>query len=199
MPDLTLAPRSALGGTEPRIDQIGGITLTERPDIALASLAARRGKAPALDKAIAPLLGAALPDISASSGAGDIRAFWTGPDQWILRAPYGSHEDLAAQVKSAVGNAGSVTEQSDAWAGFSLMGDDLTGVLELLARVDPASLRDGTALRSQIHHIGCFLICESALSELLIFGPRSSAASLHHALISAIRSAESLRPAPSQS
>ena len=138
-------------------------------------------------KALAKLIDAPSPEVGRWEGA-KICAFWAGADQWMVEAPFDSHEGLADQVKDTLGNAASVTEQTDAWTRFDLDGSDIPAVLELLCQLDLRKMTEGRAARCSIHHIGCFVLCRTSES-FSIYGPRSSAGSLHHAILTAMRSA----------
>ncbi len=178
---------TALGGPEPRVDTVGGVTCTEVPGVALTSVAARLGKEGPATKALSDLIGAPTPGVSQFAGS-SLTAFWAGPEQWMIEAPFDTHEDIADQAKSAMGDAASVTEQTDAWTRFDLNGTGIPAVLELLSQLDLRKIEEGSAARCSIHHIGCFVLCRS--TELFsVYGPRSSAGSLHHAIIAAMRSA----------
>nr|WP_174823341.1 sarcosine oxidase subunit gamma [Ruegeria arenilitoris] len=178
---------TALGGTTPRVDTVAGVTCTENPAVALASVAARLGQEAKAQKALAKLIDASAPDVGQHAG-GTIAAFWSTPDQWMIEAPFESHEDLADQVNSAMGDSASVTEQTDAWTRFDLTGDPLASVLELLCILDLRKISAGSVACCSIHHVGCFVLCRSP-EEFSIYGPRSSAGSLHHAIVTAMRSA----------
>ncbi|MBO9412703.1 MULTISPECIES: sarcosine oxidase subunit gamma [unclassified Ruegeria] len=177
---------TALGGAAPRVDTVGPVTCTEVPDVALASVAARLGQEAKARTALAQVIGAPVPDNQRIAG-GEKTAFWSGPDQWMVEAPYEGHQDLADQVKATVGNTASVTEQTDAWVRFDLRGDGIPSVLELLSQLDLRRLSSGTAARCSIHHVGCYLLCRDA-DHYSIYGPRSSAGSLHHAVLTSMRS-----------
>ena len=64
---------------------------------------------------------------------------------------------------------------------------DLPRLMERLTNVDLRSAEDGAATRTVIDHLGCYLIKRSA-SEISLYCPRSSAQSLHHAMIIAAQS-----------
>lgn len=178
---------TALGGTERRIDTIAGVTCTERPDVALASVAARLGQDGKARKALGKLIGAPAPEVECFDGTVPA-AFWTGPDQWMVEAPFETHENLAQDVKKGVGKSASVTEQTDAWTRFDLIGDGVLAVLELLCPIDTRKMQSGHAKRASIHHLGCVVLCRSA-DDFSIYGPRASAGTLHHALVTAMKSA----------
>lgn len=182
-----LVATTALGGSEPRIDTVAGVTCTERPDVALASVAARMGQEKAAAKKLAKLIGAPAPDVGRFTEA-EISAFWSGPDQWMVEAPFGTHEDLAAQTKQIMTEAASVTEQTDAWARFDLDGNDVLSVMELLCALDLRTMDHGAAARTPIHHLGCFVLRRGP-EAFSIYGPRASAESVHHAIVTAMRSA----------
>ncbi|WP_299668093.1 sarcosine oxidase subunit gamma [uncultured Ruegeria sp.] len=178
---------TALGGTGPESCTVGSVSCRECPDIALASVAARLGHEAETRAALATLTGHTAPDIEQTSGQ-TVKAFWTGPDQWMLEAPFETHEDLASVVKRHVKDAASVSEQTDAWTRFDLEAPDVQAVLELLCNLDCRKMAPGAAARTSIHHLGCFVLCRSA-NVFSIYGPRSSARSLQHAIIAAMNSA----------
>ncbi|WP_120634904.1 sarcosine oxidase subunit gamma [Ruegeria sp. EL01] len=181
-----LAAITALGGSEPRVDTVADVTCAEVPGVALASVAARSGQEAKAQKALAKLIGVKTPDIGRFAGD-PVSAFWTGPDQWMVEAPFDSHEGLAQQVKDAIGDAASVTEQTDAWTRFDLNGGRVLAVLELLCPLDVRKMAEGDAARAAIHHLGCFVLCRSP-GSFSVYGPRSSAGSLHHAIVTAMKS-----------
>lgn len=178
---------TALGGSEPHVDTVGTVTCSEVPGVALASVAARAGLEAKARKALAKLIGASAPDVG-QFGGDVVSAFWTGPDQWMVEAPFDTHEELAHQTKDCVGDTASVSEQTDAWTRFDLEGADILAVLELLCNLDCRKMGAGETARTSIHHLGCFVLCRST-SLFSLYGPRSSAVSLHHAIVAAMKSA----------
>ena len=178
MHDLT--PINALGGAQPMMSTNGGVTCAEVPGVALASVAARLGKEKQTATALKKLTGAAAPSVAQFSG-GDVTAFWMGPDQYMLEAPFGSHEEIASLAKDVLKANASVTEQTDGWTRFDLWGDQVLAVFELLCPLDLRKCEVGTAQRTSIHHLGCFVLRRSE-DRFSIYGPRASAGSLHHAL-----------------
>ena len=187
MHDLT--PITALGGTEPRVDQVAGVTCTEITDLALASVAARLGKEKSCATKLKTLLKSPPPEAGKALLAQPFSAVWMGPDQWMIGADFASHEDIATQVKATLKDTASVTEQTDAWCGFDLAGDDVRPVMELLCNINIRAMQSGDASRTSIHHLGCFVICGDPLGFVRILGPRASAGSLHHAITTAMASA----------
>ncbi len=107
----------------------------------------------------------------------------------MIGADFGTHEDIAAEVKGAMKGSATVTEQTDAWAGFDLTGDGLEAVMELMCNVNMRTMQSGDAIRTTLHHLGCFVICGDPSGFMRILGPRASAGSLHHAIVTAMKSA----------
>ncbi len=184
-----LKPLTPLGGETPKIDSFDGLRISECPEWALASVTARRGCAIDAAAAVEKLIGTALPDIAMSATAGPFTAFWSGPQQWMIEAPHDSHEDLAAQLKAAVGETASITEQTDGWCRFDLEGARCHDVLERLCNANTRAMERGHATRTRLEHLGCFLICRTKDIHFSVMGPRSSAGSIHHALTVAATSA----------
>ena len=111
-----------------------------------------------------------------------------GPDQWMLGAPRDTHERLADQLIERFGATASVTEQSGAWACFDVTGPAMQELCERLCAVPIRNMVAGDAQRTMIHQLGCFVIRRQDADHIRILGPRASAASLHHALITTAHS-----------
>jgi methylglutamate dehydrogenase subunit D len=167
-----------LGGSTPRQDQVAGVTLVENCDVALASVAQRMGAA---------ISGLDLPAVGKSVAGDPFSSFWTGPDQWMVEAPVSSHEDIVPALLPLLDGAVSVTEQSGGWARFDISGAGTISVLERLVMLDLGLMEHGDTARSMLDHIGVFLIRRGA-QEFTLYAPRSSATSLHHALLQAMQS-----------
>ena len=186
MPDFILKPITALGHDLPEVTTIGPWTLTERADVALASLAVRRGRLADV-QAAAAIAGIPLPAPGLSEQGAIYGAFWITPEMWMVEATIASHEDIRADLLAVFGDAASLTEQTDAWVRFDLAGAGLARVLERLSNFDLAQAAAGAATRTVMEHLGCYLIKRSD-ALITIYGPRSSAQSLHHALVVAAQS-----------
>jgi len=183
-----LAPITALGGEAPLTDTIGTITIAENAQVALASVAARLGHEAACKKVLKTVLGGTAPNPGKSQLNDRVAGFWTGPDQWMLSAPMTTHEMIADQLKKALGNAASVTEQSGAWVMFDVVGEKMADLCERLCNVPIRRMTTGDVQRTQIHQLSCFVIRHKDENHIRILGPRASAGSLHHALITSAHS-----------
>lgn len=185
----SLHQRTALGLSEPVTRQIGPFRIVERIDVALASLASRKGReadaAMAAQAALIPLPGPAR-----WQGGSPWSAFWVAPGMWFVEAPFATHEDIVSALKPVFGDAASITEQTDAWVRFDLSAPDLAPLMERLCNVDFPARPDGHATRTVIEHMGCYLI-RHARGAVTLYGGRSSAQSLLHALEVAAGSTES--------
>lgn len=182
MAEAALATITALGARAPRTDRIGDVIITENPDVALASVTERRGH----DLAASCLLSMALPGPGGhATGAEGLGALWLAPGSWMIEAPLRPGDDLAVRVKSAVGAAASVTDQTDAWVCFDIDVADAGSLFERLCPLDTRRMATGSGSRSVIEHIGCLIVCRDRSQRFSVFGPRSSAGSLHHALVAA--------------
>ncbi len=175
-----LQQMTALGNVAAKVLDIGPYRIAERFDVALASLATRRGCDEDVAKA-AHTANVPLPKPSGAVFGQAMSAFWLAPEMWMIEAPLDSHEDIAAHLKTLFGAAASITEQTDAWVRFDLSGGDLFALFERLSNLDLSLLPDGHASRTVIEHLGCYLIRQSA-NLITLYGPRSSAQSLLHAL-----------------
>ncbi|WP_308917879.1 sarcosine oxidase subunit gamma [Jannaschia sp. LMIT008] len=182
-----LRPITALGADARREDAVGALTLTERPDIALASVAARLGREGEARDRLRAVIGAV-------PGPGEVQlhdpeaGFWIGPDQWMVGAPFDTHEDLAARLKARFGDTASITEQTDAWTCFDLRGAEVEDALELLCNLDVRRMETGSARPTVIHHLRCFVTRRDPPDWFRVVGPRASADTLHHAILDAMRS-----------
>ena len=181
-----LLPLTPLGAETPRRVTCGALTLAETPDLALASLALRRGA-----QTPAPF-GLTLPGPGQRVEARGRAAFWTGPGQWMLEDAEDAGTDFAAELADAAPGC-SVTEQTDGWAGFEIVSDagpgPLIALLEKLVNLDPATLGPGRATRTGLHHMGVFVI-RRAENRLAVLGMRSAAGTLWHTLDLAVRRLE---------
>ncbi|SNS27957.1 sarcosine oxidase subunit gamma [Tropicimonas sediminicola] len=180
MTDLT--PITALGDSVPRVHTAGGYTLRENADLALASLAVARGVA-----APAPF-GLGLPDAGGLAvGEGGRSAFWTAPDQWMIAAEGMAETDFAASLLAEV-PGGRVTEQTDGWTAFEIASEDaaqIESLLERLVNLPAAATAPGRATRTGLEHMSVFVLRRTD-SHVTIIGMRTLAASLWHALETAV-------------
>ncbi len=174
-----LAPRTALHRAGPSIQTLGALEIRDDPDLAIAWIARRR------EGDLAPaeaFLGLTLPPAGEMAAAGGHRAVAVGREQWLVLAPHAM--DFADRIRAAGGAGVSVCDQSDGWAVFEIRGP-VAPLLERLCDIDPATLGPGRSAPTGIEQMRCILL--AGAQGLTLLGPRSSAGSLHHAILSAAR------------
>lgn len=151
----------------------GALVLAEWLPGQMTSVALYNGQDKAMDRALEPL-SLRFPGPNEVSSKGDIRLVWTGRGQaFLIGAPAGDWSGFAA-----------LTDQSDGWAGLSLMGP---GAVEVLARLVPLDLRHmavGQCARSSLGHMPLILIAVSGGFQILTF--RSMAKTAWHELATAM-------------
>ena len=181
----SLTQTTALGGTIPFDETIGGNRIREVSDAAMASLAMLKGQGAAFKKAAASRLGELpAPGHAAGHGGGAEHPSATrrGAEPYLVA---GSH---VAPPAATFGASAAITDQSDAWVRFDVTGGDVVAMLERLSGADTRRMQAGSATRTAIHHMHCVIVCRAGGTDFTILGPRSSAASLHHALVAAAAS-----------
>ncbi|MEM8979652.1 MAG: sarcosine oxidase subunit gamma [Pseudomonadota bacterium] len=181
-----LIPSTALGGSTPRTDTFPHVTLSENDGLALASVAARLGREADCHGHLSALLGR-VPGPGQAVLRDPEAGFWMGPEQWMIGAPSASQELLAEDLKARFGDSASITEQSGGWVCFDLIGPGMVDVMERLCAAPVRRMQAGDAQRTVIHQLGCFVIRREDPNHLRILGPRASAGTLHHALVTAAR------------
>ncbi|MBF9034031.1 sarcosine oxidase subunit gamma [Rhodobacterales bacterium HKCCE2091] len=148
-----------------------------QPD-AITSVAPYPGQEAAVSAALKDRIGAPFPAPGRSTtGADGSLAAWSGLDQCFVFGPALDAIDGAA-----------VTDQSDAWAGIEIVGEDAR---EVLARLSPLDLRPGVfepghTARSLIGHMPALIMrTGDAVYLLLVF--RSMAATAAHEIETAMK------------
>ena len=182
-----LHPITALGGTEPRVDAFDHLTITENDSLALASVAARLPHEADCEAILQERYGAVPAPGKAILSAPET-AFWIGPSQWMVWTGKETDDLLADTLKARFGGLASITEQTGAWVCFDITGPGMADTTERLCAVNIRKMQAGDAERTVVHQMGCFVIRGADAGHLRIFGPRASAGSLHHALITAAKS-----------
>ncbi|GGE48674.1 sarcosine oxidase subunit gamma [Actibacterium pelagium] len=188
MSEIRLTQITAFGRVEAQTASFGDVTLTERPDLAIASVAARHGQESTVRSTLEQMVGGAL-EVSSFREGNRFSAFWTGPSQWFVMADHDDYETLAASLKETLSRAASITEQNDGWVGFDMDGTDCDAVLERLCNIDLSGFTSGRAQRTVIEHVSCFVLCRKQGCAYRIFCGRSYALSLWHALATTVASA----------
>ena len=177
----SLTPTTALGGTIPLDETIGSNRIREVSDAAMTSLAMLKGMGATFKKAAASQLGE-LPAPGYAGGTKQNSTIWMGPDQYLVEGID------TATLAANFGASAAITDQSDAWVRFDVTGGDVVAMLERLSGANTRRMQAGSATRTAIHHMHCVIVCRAGGTDFTILGPRSSAASLQHALVAAAAS-----------
>ncbi|MFK8253150.1 sarcosine oxidase subunit gamma [Ancylobacter terrae] len=145
--DVPPAGRYGLPGAQ-------GVLATLRDDLAVATLAARKGAGAALAAAVAAAFGAQLVDGPKVSPGTGVDFVGTGPGRWLAVAA--DRPGLAAELAAALDAHAAITEQSDANVAIDLSGPR---VREALAKgvaidLDPLAFAAGDAAVTSAALIG---------------------------------------------
>ena len=143
-------------------DRDAGVHLTElTPDI--AELTVRKGCEADLRRALTAEFGLELPGAGMASASGPLKALSTGPQSWLVVDALGRPGGLAVSLKHAVGEAGSVVDQSFAFGVLRLSGPKVRLALSKGCRIDlhPRSFGKDSVARTIIAQIPV-LVCHSS-------------------------------------
>ncbi|QTL02279.1 sarcosine oxidase subunit gamma [Aquabacter sp. L1I39] len=129
-----------------------GVTATVVEGLALATLAARKGKGADLRAAALSAFGLDLPEGPRVAEGGGLFAVGTAPDRWLVGLPGASGDDLLARLGEAFAGLASLTDQSDANLVLDLTGPQVGAALEKLVAVDlhPSVFGPGSAAATAV-------------------------------------------------
>lgn len=176
MAEHPLTASSPLGGYREAFD---GLSVEERPDVAIVSIAVPHEGRPALEKAMFAAYGVSLPAAGKAirSSDGRTRFFGMSADQ-VFALFDDPTADAVPVVAANLGDCGYFTMQSDNWVKLRVAGPRAR---ERLARICPVDLhpsvfpQDGVA-RTVIEHLDTVILPGDG-AEYLLLSPSSSAES----------------------
>ena len=175
MPELLL-PRSALHGVAiagryGKGDGAPGVTLSERIDIGLATVAARKGKAVAA--AVRAEYGVDLPANSTVATGRGVSFVGTAPGQWFAVSETLANGALADDLARELSGLASITDQSDGRAVVRVSGPRARDVLAKGVPVDlhQGVFRPGSAATTVISLIGAQIwqVDEAPTYDIAVF------------------------------
>ena len=182
-----LKARSAFAGMPVALPGSAGVEVIDRDGLGIATVLVRRGQAAALAQRVHERFGIDLPSAARRVVAGDIAFACTGPGAWLATCEDGANA-FCGQVKEAIGESASVSDQSDGYAVLRLSGPR---VREALAKVIPLDLHSrvfeaGHVASTVASHIGVTLWrLDDGADKAPVFeivASRSFAGSLWHSI-----------------
>ena len=177
MPE-TLHTRSALHGIAipgryGKIDGAPGVTISERTDIGLATVAVRKGKTEALAAAVRAAYGVDLPASSTVATGRGVAFMGTAPGQWFAVSETLANGALADDLARKLSGLASITDQSDGRAVIRVSGPCARDVLAKGVPVDlhQGVFRTGSAATTVISLIGAQIwqVDEAPTYDIAVF------------------------------
>ncbi len=156
-----LTPMSALNGIAApgrfgKADGAPGVTIVERTNLGLATVAARKGQDQALQAAVREAYGVDLPAQSSTATGKTVSFVGYGPGQWLVVSETLAHEALAEDLAMRLKDLASVSDQSGGRAVLRVRGPRVRDVLAkgLAVDLDPRVFPAGGAVTSTMSHMG---------------------------------------------
>lgn len=133
-----------------------GVTIEERTGLGLATVAARKGEAEGLKRAVASAYGVELPDSSRAVHGKQVSFVGYGPGQWLAVSETLAGETLARDLSERLRGLASISDQSGGRAVLRLSGPHARSVLAKGLPIDlhPRSFAPGSAATSTISLMG---------------------------------------------
>ena len=185
MADIGLNALSPFAGLLHSVGSGGGVTVSDRDGLGLASLMTLKSQRVTVAERLAAAYGIALPDGPNRVAVGDMAVIGTGPGKWFA-VREGAANGLAADLAALLEGAAAVADQSDGYAVLRLQGPALRQVLAKGVAIDLHDLAFpvNRAAVTAIAHIGVTLwrlddaVDGSPVFEIALF--RSMAGSFVH-------------------
>ncbi len=150
-----------------------GVVIEERVGLGLATVAARKGQADALQRTVTSAYGVELPDSSHIAGGPSVRFVGYGPGQWLAVSETLAGEALARDLAQNLRGLASISDQSGGRTVLLVSGPRARAVLGKGLPIDlhPLSFGTGSAATSTISLMGVQLwqTDDAPTYELAIF------------------------------
>jgi sarcosine oxidase subunit gamma len=163
----------AIPGRHGKSDGTPGVTISERVDIGLATVAARRGKTEALDAAVRAAYGVDLPANSTVATGRGVAFMGTAPGQWFAVSESPANGAFADDLTQKLDGLASITDQSDGRAVIRISGPRARDALAKGVPIDlhPAVFRTGSAATTVIGLIGAQIwqVDEAPTYDIAVF------------------------------
>jgi heterotetrameric sarcosine oxidase gamma subunit len=152
----------------------------------LAKILVRKNAATALAQHVQTHFNWALPTSPRRTCGNDIAVMGIGPGSWLAMCENGGN-DFASSLKPILGRFAAISDQSDAYAVFRLMGPNLRAVLSKLVPIDihDRAFKVGDVSETIAGHVGILFwrlddIAGSPVFDMAV--ARSFSTSLRHTL-----------------
>ena len=156
-----LTPMSALHGVAlpgryGKTDGASGVTIAERTNIGLATVACRKGQDDGLKASVREAYGVDLPLTSKMARGKTVSFIGTGPGQWLAVSKSLENQALADDLIARLKGLASIVDQSDGRAVIRLSGPRARDVLAkgLAIDLDSRVFPEDVAVTSTISHMG---------------------------------------------
>jgi heterotetrameric sarcosine oxidase gamma subunit len=164
-----------------------GVIAQVRQDLGIAKILVRKNAATALAQRLQAHFNCALPTSPRRSCGNEIAVIGLGPESWLAMCENGGN-DFASSLKPIIGSCAAVSDQSDAYAVFRLMGPHLREALSKLVPIDlhDRAFKVGDVAETIAGHVGVLFWRLEDAAEAPVFDiavTRSLSASLRHSLI----------------
>jgi sarcosine oxidase subunit gamma len=190
MPDRlqnTLTPLSAFSDVPYAATPAAGLRIVARDGLGIATVRPRKGQIAALEQLTRARFGIDLPAGPKRAAVGGIAFAGIGPAAWLATCEHGGN-GFATSLEEALGDAASVTDQSDGYAVLLMTGPKLRDVSAKLLPIDlhPRAFKQDAVAATVAAHMGVTLwrlddaADGSPVFEVAVF--RSFARSFWHAL-----------------
>jgi heterotetrameric sarcosine oxidase gamma subunit len=130
--------------------------VSQRSDVAVTHVAARRGKRDEVIAAARTAFGVDLPLTARVVQAGDATIVWAGPEQWLILEPMAKGADASGRHATTFGGLASVLDVSDSRAIFRVSTAAPTDALVRSMSIDfeNTSFKPGDVAITQVSHLG---------------------------------------------
>jgi heterotetrameric sarcosine oxidase gamma subunit len=146
----------ALPGRYGKQEDEPGVTIAERANLGLATVACRKGHGEDLKGRVRETYGVDLPSSSTVARGKDVSFVGTGPGEWLVVSETHENETLAEDLVQKLAGLASISDQSSGRAVVRLKGPRARDVLAkgLAIDLDPSTFPSGAAVTSTISHMG---------------------------------------------
>jgi sarcosine oxidase subunit gamma len=131
-------------------------TISERSDVAVTHVAARRAARGALDDAVRATLRMDLPSASRVVKANGVMIVWAGPDQWLVIEQRQDGADPSVRLGTALKGLASVVDVSDSRTIFRVAASRPSDALVRGMNIDfeDGAFQPGDVAITQVSHLG---------------------------------------------